>query len=74
MADTPEPAILDLQPSERLKVITLNCAVRIPHELTKQLDRKSHNMGGHDGTSRHPVAQTPKSGHISSKEQLVKDY
>ena len=31
-------------------------------------------MGGHDGTSPHPVAQTPKSRHISSKEQLIKDY
>ena len=25
-------------------------------------------------TSPHPLAQTPESGHISSKEQLIKDY
>ena len=31
-------------------------------------------MGRHDGTSPHPVAQAPKSRHISSKEQLVKEY
>ena len=31
-------------------------------------------MGGHDGTSPHPVALTPNSGYISSKEQLFKDY
>ena len=32
VADTPGPAILGLPTSERLKVITLNCAVRITHE------------------------------------------
>ena len=26
------------------------------------------------GTSQYPVAQTPKNGHISAKEQLIKDY
>ena len=31
-------------------------------------------MGQHDRTSPHPVAQTPMSGYISSKEQLIKDY
>ena len=58
----------------RDKVITLNCAVRITHESLKLLDKESHNMVRHDGTSQHPVTQTPKSGHISSKEQLIKDY
>ena len=28
----------------------------------------------HNGTSQFPVAQTPKSGYTSSKEQLIKDY
>ena len=31
-------------------------------------------MVRHDGTSPHLVAHTPKSGYISSKEQLIKDY
>ena len=31
-------------------------------------------MVRHDGTSPHPVAQTPKSGYISSKEELINDY
>ena len=31
-------------------------------------------MVKHDGTSPHPVAQIPKSGHISSNKQLIKDY
>ena len=74
VADTTGPAILGLPTSERWKVITLNCAVRITHESPKLLDKKSHNMNKHDGTSPHQVAQTPKSGHISSKEQLIKDY
>ena len=33
-----------------------------------------HNMVRHDGTSPHPVAQTPKSRYISSKEELINDY
>ena len=39
VADMPGPAILGLPISERLKVITLNCAVRISHELPRLLDR-----------------------------------
>ena len=74
VADLPGPAILGLPTSERLKVITLNCAVRITHELPKLLDKESHNMVRHDGTSLYPVVQTPKSGYISSKEPLIKDY
>ena len=74
VADIPGPAILGLPTSERLKVITLNCAVRITHESPKLLDKESHNVVRHYGTSPHPVAQTPKSGYISSKEQLIKDY
>ena len=74
VADMPGPAILGLPTSDRLKVITINCAVRITHELPKLLDKKSHNVIRHDGTSPHPLAQTSKSGHISSKEQLIKDY
>ena len=31
-------------------------------------------MDEHDDTSPHSVAQTPNSGYISSKEQLIKDY
>ena len=71
---TPGPAILGLPTSERLKVITLSCAVRNTHESPKLLDKESHNMVRNNGTSQHPVAQTPKSGYISSKEQLIKDY
>ena len=73
VADTPRPAILGLPTSEKLKVITLNCTVRITHESSKLLDKKSHNMGEHDGTSPHPVAQNPKSVYTSSKKQLIKD-
>ena len=36
--------------------------------------KESHNMVRHDGTSPHPVTQTPKSGYISSKEQCIKDH
>ena len=68
------PATLGLPTSERLKVITLNCAVRITHESPKLLDKQSYNMVTPDGTSPHPVAQTPRNGYISSKEQLIKDY
>ena len=74
VADMPEPAILGLPTYEGLKVITLNCAVRITHESPKLLDKESHNMVRHYGTSPHPVGQTPKSGLISAKEQLIKDY
>ena len=74
VADIPGPAILGLPTSERLKVLTLNCTLRITHEAPKLLDKESHNMVSPDGTSPHPVAQTPKNGHISSKEQLIKDY
>ena len=70
VADTPGPAILGLPNSERLKVISLKFAVRITIESSKLLDKESHNMARHDGASPHPVAQTPKSGYISSKEQL----
>ena len=103
MADTLGPAILGLPTFERLKVIILNCAVRITHESPKLLDRKSHNLIGHDGsftqqkewgnnsdtkipgidvtpgmvrhvgTFPNPVDHTPKSRHILSKEQLIKD-
>ena len=31
-------------------------------------------MVTHDVTSPCPVAQTSKSGHMTSKEQLIKDY
>ena len=68
------PAMLGWPTSERLKVITLNCAVRTSDESSKLLDKKSHNMGEHDSTSPPPVAQTPKSGCISSKEELIKYY
>ena len=68
------PAVLGLPTSARLKVINLNCVVRITHESPKLLDKESHNMVRHDGTSPHPVAQTPKIGYISLKEQLIKDY
>ena len=64
VADAPGPAIVDLPTSERFKVITLNCAVRITHASPKLLYEESHNMVSHDGTSPHPVAQTPKSGYI----------
>ena len=64
VADMPGPAILGLPTSERLKVITLNYAVRITHESSKLLDRESHNMVRHNSTSPHPVVQTPKSEHI----------
>ena len=74
VADIPGPAILGLPTSERLKVTTFNCAVRITHESPKLLDKESHNMVRHDGISPHPVAQIPKSGHISSREPLIKDY
>ena len=74
VADMPGPAILGLPASERLKVIILNCAVRITHESPKLLDKESHNMVRHDGTSPHPVAQTPMIRYISSKEQYIKDY
>ena len=50
MADTPGTAILGLPTSERLRVIALNCAVRITHEPPKLLDKISHNIGEHDGT------------------------
>ena len=74
MWQTPGPAILALPTSERLKVITLNCAVKITNESPKLLDRESHNMVRDDGTSSHPVAQTPNSGHITSKGKLIKYY
>ena len=74
VADMPGPAIIGLPTSEILKVITLNSVVRITHESPKLLGIESHNMVRHDSTSPHPVAQTPKSGYISSKEQLIKDY
>ena len=60
VADMPETAILGMPTSKRLKVITLNCAVRITYESPKLLDKKSHNMSSHDGTSPHPVAQTTR--------------
>ena len=46
-ADMPGPAILGLPNSGRLKVITLNCAVRITHESPKLLDIESHTGGSH---------------------------
>ena len=67
VADTPGLAILGLPTSERLKVITFNCAVWITHESPKLLKKESNNMVWHDGTSPHPVTETPKSGHKSSK-------
>ena len=60
-----------LPTSERLKIITLNCAARITHRSSKLLDMKSHYMGDHDDTSSNPVAQTPKSGYIPSMKQLI---
>ena len=74
VVDTPGPAMLGLSTSERLKVITFNCIVRITHESLNHLGMKQHNMVEHDGTSPHSVAETPKSGYISSKEQFIKDY
>ena len=67
----PGATILGLPTFERLKVSSLNYAVRITHEMPKLLDKKSHNKVQHDGTSPHQVAQTPKSGYISSKELLI---
>ena len=74
VADMQGPAILGLATSERLKVITLNCPVRITHESPKLLDMESYYMVRHDGTSPHPVTLTPRSRYISSKEQLIKHY
>ena len=74
VADMPGPAILGLPTSVRLKVITLKCAVRITHGSPKLLNMESYNIVRDDVTSPHPVAQTPKSGNVSSKEQLIKDY
>ena len=54
------PAILGLPTSERLKIIILNYTVRITHESPKLLDKGSHNMVRHDGTSPCPVAQILK--------------
>ena len=73
VADIPGPAILGLPTSKRLKVITLDCPVRITHESPKLLDKKLHCMGEHGGTLPIPVTDS-KNGYISSKEQLVKDY
>ena len=56
VVDMPGPAILCLATSERLKVITLNCTVRITHESPKLMDKEPHNMVMHDGTSPHPMA------------------
>ena len=42
--DMPGPGILGLPTSGRLKVITLNCAVRSTHESPKLLDKESYNM------------------------------
>ena len=42
-------AILGLPTSERLKVMTLNCAVWISHESPKLMDKESYNMVRHDG-------------------------
>ena len=56
VADMPGPSILALPTSERLKVITLKCAVRITHESPKLLHMESHNVVRHDGTSPHLVA------------------
>ena len=73
VADTPGPAILGLPTSGRLIVIALNCVVRITHESSKLLD-KSHIIWLGMLVTLHIQCQTPKSGHISSKEQLINNY
>ena len=86
VADTPGPAILGLPSCERLKVITLNCAVRITHMTPATLDNKDY---AYNGTDEH-VGTVPwqkaldckletsttsnKNGRIISREQLIQEY
>ena len=59
VADTPGPAILRLPSCKSLKVITLNCVVRITHVTPVTLDNKDHANNGtdwHVGTVPWPKA------------------
>ena len=68
VADTPGPAILGLPSCKRLKVVTLNCAVRITHETPVTLDHTNNGMDWHAETIQQ------KSGRIISREQLILKY
>ena len=71
VADTQGPAILGPPPCKRLKVITLNCAVRITHLAPVMLDKKDYVNNSKDW---HASTIPQKSGRIISREQLIQEF
>ena len=71
VTDTPGSAIQGLPSCKRLKVITLNCVVRITHVTPVTLDKKYHAINGIDW---HAGTIPQKTGRIISREQLIQEY